>query len=169
MEWPEELGWYLAQRCLTDDNGCWLWKGALNTAGYGTFGWQKKTYMSHRVAWEYYKGEIPKGLLVLHECDVRACFNPEHLFLGTHQDNIDDMYKKGRQPKGRLTRKGRADTPITSIRRPKLNSSQIIWIRRMHEEFRDVDIAAFFQVSPAHIHCITTRKIYTEDEQGNPI
>jgi hypothetical protein len=45
-------------------------------------------------------GEVPAGSLVLHRCDVRNCVNPDHLFLGTYKDNMDDMYSKGRGPTG---------------------------------------------------------------------
>ncbi|KKM28097.1 hypothetical protein LCGC14_1568160 [marine sediment metagenome] len=47
-----------------------------------------------RYVWEKYFGPIPKGMFVLHKCDNRACINPEHLFLGTHKDNMQDMMKK---------------------------------------------------------------------------
>jgi hypothetical protein len=93
------------------NSGCYLWLGPINNNGYGMFGYGRvfdHTYSmksSHRVAWELYIGPIPEGLQVLHKCDVRICVNPTHLFLGTSQDNHDDMWYKNRQPAGRQRRK----------------------------------------------------------------
>ena len=81
------------------NSGCWLWMAAVNFHGYGRFNMGKKRggiMKSHRVAWEIYRGRIPEGLHVLHKCDIPACVNPDHLFLGTHTDNMQDMTLKGK-------------------------------------------------------------------------
>ncbi len=75
---------------------CWLWTGASQPDGRGNLGRDGKTLSAPRVSWEMANGEIPEGQDVLHECDTPACVNPEHLFLGTQQDNDDDMRRKGR-------------------------------------------------------------------------
>jgi hypothetical protein len=94
-------------------DGCWLWHGAIDRwarGGYGRFGYMGRNDKAHRVAWILYKGPIPDGLHVLHTCDVRSCVNPNHLWLGTNDDNILDKAKKHRggvigekNPHSRLT------------------------------------------------------------------
>ena len=75
---------------------CWLWQGQLNF-GYGRMRVNKgKRIFVHRFAWTLYNGPIPEKMLVCHKCDVRNCVNPEHLFLGTHKDNTQDMHRKKR-------------------------------------------------------------------------
>lgn len=75
---------------------CWLWRGALFRRGYGCFSIKHKSHLSHRVAWEITHGPIPEGMLVCHKCDNPLCVRPDHLFLGTPKDNMDDKTQKGR-------------------------------------------------------------------------
>lgn len=76
--------------------GCHVWQGS-TVAGYGHLYVDGKLKLAHRVSWELAKGEIPEGLFVLHKCDNPPCINPEHLFAGTHEDNMKDMDAKGRR------------------------------------------------------------------------
>lgn len=75
---------------------CWLWN-ASKREGYGRFRVNGKHVTAHRFSWELFYGPIPEGKSVLHKCDNPECPNPEHLFLGTHRDNMDDMLAKDRQ------------------------------------------------------------------------
>ena len=82
---------------VTKTDYCWVWNAGIISSGYGIFyvyGVGQTT--AHRAAWELVKGPIPKGLFVLHKCDNKICVRPSHLFLGTPQDNTDDMIRKGR-------------------------------------------------------------------------
>jgi len=81
-----------------DERGCRLFTGHRMKNGYGTLrrtGSREKV-LAHRFAWERAFGPIPDGMWVLHRCDVRACCEPSHLFLGTAHDNNADMAAKGR-------------------------------------------------------------------------
>ena len=66
---------------------CWLWKRALNYAGYGAVRWNRKVVGAHRVAYELLVGPIPHGLVLDHLCRVRNCVNPEHLDPVTNREN----------------------------------------------------------------------------------
>lgn len=78
------------------NTGCWLWTASVNRKGYGRIGVGDAAALAHRVSWELHRGPIPGGLCVLHKCDVPACVNPDHLFLGTVPDNTADCIAKGR-------------------------------------------------------------------------
>lgn len=83
------------------ESGCWIWMKSLNHRGYGKTCLGKGTNLSaHRVAYEEKYGKIPNGLMALHTCDVRSCVNPDHIFLGTQQDNMTDKVNKNRQANG---------------------------------------------------------------------
>ncbi len=79
---------------------CWIWTASLSKSGYGAFSDSGKYVRAHRYSWELHNGPIPDGLCVLHKSDTRSCVNPEHLWLGTHDDNVKDMRAKGRQCRG---------------------------------------------------------------------
>ncbi len=89
----------------TDADGCWLWAASTREAGYGCIKIERHIWDTHRASWVIHNGEIPDKMFVLHNCDIRSCVNPAHLFLGTHQDNMDDASEKGRVGNGtrRLT------------------------------------------------------------------
>ena len=110
------------------NSGCWLWFGGYGQKGHGVFrGHGGRQIQAHRFQWEFIFGSIPEGLWVLHKCDNPPCVNPEHLFLGTCQDNHDDMIRKGRKvvpigeahPKTQLTNQDvlniRADTRALAV------------------------------------------------------
>lgn len=79
-------------------SGCWVWTGSTNNKGYGDCNLRGpfKSRLAHRVMYEIIFGPIPEGLHVCHRCDNPPCANPEHLFLGTRFDNMQDASRKGR-------------------------------------------------------------------------
>ena len=83
------------------NSGCWLWIGASSPSGYGNFAVGRRQIGAHRFSWDMRRGPIPEGMHVCHKCDVPACVNPDHLFLGTVEDNMNDMKRKGRAAKPR--------------------------------------------------------------------
>jgi hypothetical protein len=77
-------------------SGCWLWLGLVTNDGYGRLKHDYKPLRAHRCAWMLFRGKIPNELHVLHRCDTPLCVNPDHLFLGTHGENMIDKARKGR-------------------------------------------------------------------------
>ena len=86
---------------------CWLWTASTATKGYGQFMWGTAVAGTHRIAWLLTFGRWPEPCC-LHHCDNPRCVRPDHLFEGTHADNIADMFAKGRQPSRRGALNGRS-------------------------------------------------------------
>ncbi len=93
MRWPIEERLF---RKTNKTETCWLYFGGRNKDGYGHMRINRKMKSVHRVSYELAYGEIPLGLSVLHHCDTPNCVRPDHLFLGTQDDNIKDCAAKQR-------------------------------------------------------------------------
>ena len=107
------------------ENDCWLWQLSKDKDGYGYIKKNNKTHKAHRISYELHHGDIPDGMWVLHKCDNPSCVNPDHLWLGTAQDNNDDMVNKGR---------GKYPGPIRGVAgeinpNAKLTQKDVDWIR----------------------------------------
>lgn len=137
-----------------DIKECWEWIAGKTTAGYGSYsivinGKWDKTY-AHRFILEKLQTNI-KNLCSLHSCDNPGCVNPNHLFPGTKQDNMDDMYSKGRDRHN--PNRG------SQHHRSKLNESQVIEIKkRVANGEKQISIARFFNVTKAQIYNIRMGK-----------
>lgn len=128
---------------------CWLWTGKLHLRGYGRFRGPSGD-MAHRFSYHCYVGEIPAGMQVCHRCDNPRCVNPDHLFLGTNQDNVTDKVVKGRHPVGEAS---------TSA---KLSEAQVIEARSLYvprsREFSTRKLAERFGISHKQMWSIVTNK-----------
>lgn len=82
---------------INPKTGCWEWTGAKSSAGYGQIRREKKTIYAHRYVYENVFGKV-NNLLVCHRCDNPSCVRPSHLFAGSAKDNVQDMFKKKRNP-----------------------------------------------------------------------
>lgn len=93
------------------ETACWIWTAGKSSDGYGRLynpGRRSHPLYASRVSWEIHRGPIPAKLRVCHDCDNPPCVNPDHLWVGTHQDNMRDRDAKGRGYDRRGERNGRA-------------------------------------------------------------
>lgn len=134
-------------------SACQLFAGSCNRNGYGQLRHEGRTVYAHRLAFERARGAIPDGMCVCHKCDVRACINPEHLFLGTKGENNKDRDDKGRGNRG--ARNGAA----------KLNEEQVIAIRAAEGSYES--IGRSFGISRHHASLIK-RRIRWAHVEGEP-
>ena len=134
---------------VEDKNGCWIWQGYINKRGYGIASRKGLRIRAHRLFYQAYKGAI-KDLHVLHKCDNPSCVNPDHLFLGTHKDNMRDKAKKGRAPGF----KGESN-PFC-----KLTFKQVLKIRELYEtgKYSQRRLAKMFDSSQTNIGGIVRKE-----------
>ena len=133
---------------------CWMWTSGLRDSGYGNFWTGTDFIAAHRFSYELHVGPIPDGLYVCHHCDNRPCCNPEHLFVGTHQDNMTDMVVKGRHYAGNHFL---GETNPSA----KLTEADVLCIRELAQEGAPrKQIAAAFGVSVGMVEQITSRRAW---------
>lgn len=139
----EERFWSFVEVGALDE--CWNWT-ASKQGGYGQIGDDMglRPVRAHRLSYEIHHGPIPAGMMVCHHCDNRACVNPAHLFIGTQLDNMRDMQRKGRGPRGE--RHGRH----------RLTESQVVQIRGDARPQRE--IADDYGITQTAVSAIKRRK-----------
>jgi hypothetical protein len=130
---------------------CWLWIGRIDQEGYGRLDKNNKGILAHRLSYELHNGLIPNGLDVLHTCDNPKCVNPEHLWIGTHTDNMRDMFAKGR----RKIKKGEENNNA------KLTKCQVLEIKRKYKKGNGATLAKEYNVSLTTISHIIHKKIWS--------
>lgn len=130
------------QKYEVSPSGCWLWTASCAGKGYGQIkvpGERRQMY-AHRLSYLIHKGEVPEGKQICHTCDVPKCVNPEHLFVGTSQDNHDDMKAKDRSTHGILNK------------RAKLNEKMVRHIKVMlREGVPQQRVARAFDISQTEV------------------
>jgi hypothetical protein len=154
--------------------GCWIWMAAVGVRDYGQIKVDGRAMRAHRASWVAHNGPIPDGLHVLHKCDVTSCVNPDHLFLGTHKENMRDMLRRGRANKATGKRNGRHTAPWRTPRgkdhyaktpglkvgekngRAKLTEADVIAIRESN--VRSSKLAALYGVERHAIGNIRGRR-----------
>lgn len=99
------------------ESGCWIWLARVDDNGYGRF-FLERRIRAHQASWMLYRGPID-NLCVLHKCDIPACVNPDHLYLGTRGNNAKDRVARGRSH-AKLT-----ESDVVAIRRSKLSLIEI--------------------------------------------
>lgn len=142
------------------NSGCWLWLGHVPTK-YGTMSVGGKSVRAHRLSFEMHKGPIPDGLYVCHTCDVPTCVNPDHLFLGTHLENMQDMARKGRNLKNNsLAAPGKVTRPKGERHsQAKVSQRDIEAIRARHAAGeRQADLAKTFGLHRTQVCRIVNNK-----------
>lgn len=145
----------LEQRFLHKVNktaSCWVWVGAKIGRGYGRIKIDGNTLYSHRVAYTLYKGLIPNDMHVLHSCDNPCCVRPDHLFLGTHQENMQDREIKGRGRCGFGEKHGLA----------KLTEKQVLEIRAKYvpRKYSMSKLSKEYKVVPSTVSHIINNKTW---------
>lgn len=137
---------------LTD---CWDWCGNIASNGYGRIIYQYKQYSTHRLSWEIHNGKIPEGMFVCHHCDNKKCVNPNHLFIGTCKDNVQDYITK-----------------FDHIGNKKLSQHEVLEIIRLRKEGKsERRLSKIFKISRSSIrnilHGKSWKKISKLDNQNN--
>lgn len=162
---------------------CWVWTARLSPDGYGQFrvgGMDSPNARAHRVSWIFAHGPIPDGLWVLHHCDEPTCVRPDHLFIGTHKDNVADRDRKGRQARGerhgwhthpetrpRGERHGRYTHPETTARGERngwarFTADEILAIRRAYAagDIYQYELAEQYGTAQSVISSIVRRAVW---------
>ena len=130
--------------------GCWVWMGSTQVRGYGEIISNNRKHLAHRASYEAFVGKIPKGMYVCHACDNVACVNPNHLFLGTQKQNLQDMANKGRSTRG-------VKNPMA-----KLTEEQVKEIKQGFAAAKtDMELAKQFNMSRQGINGIRKGKLWS--------
>jgi hypothetical protein len=138
--------WFFVKK----SHGCWAWTRCRFPTGYGQFYFYRRKMGAHNVAWILTHGSIPTGLCVLHKCDNRICVRPDHLFLGTKGDNMQDCLAKGRHRYE--TRRGE------DCNKAKLTADQVRAIRLLYPAISQRELGRQYGVSKVAIAHIIHRR-----------
>jgi len=142
---------------INDETGCW----EIGNGMYPQIYIHCKRYVGNRIAYAATRGDIPTGMYVCHRCDNKRCVNPDHLFLGTHADNMADAAKKGIIKAGFHPDQNRGENNP----RAKLTMEQALEIRAIPKRYGMIpEIAQQYGVHKSTIHQIRSNKIWQEKQ-----
>jgi hypothetical protein len=130
--------------------GCHLWKRCKNPDGYGQITYQGKLWKAHRLIWVLSNGSIEDNMHILHTCDNPSCCNIKHLKLGTHKDNMLDMFNKGRA--NRAYGEGHGRVKLSNEEIPKIIN--LYYIKKYSQQ----KLGNLFNVSQTHISRIINKQ-----------
>ena len=147
-----KLIWYRKINSLT---GCWVWTGNKDKIGRGSMRIDGKTYRPHRIAAEIFLPNYVSWLQVNHKCDNPSCFNPDHLYMGTQQDNITDCVKRGR------FKYHKPDTGENS-NFAKLTEKQVLEIRSRYPDETLEQLADAFGICKSNVSQIVRKITWKE-------
>lgn len=141
---------------------CWLWEGAQAGSGYGTFcGADGKMTSAHRIAYWLVNGDIPPGYVICHKCDVKLCVNPDHLWCGTQQQNVDDMIQKGRFARGKQLNHAPQNGSLNN--NAKTNEDNVVLVRKLLDQgMSQAEVARRTGIKRGNVWCIKHRKSWKE-------
>jgi len=129
-------------------DGCWNWKASTNSRGYGQLKMPntRKNVLAHRLSYTMAFGDIKDGLFVCHKCDNRTCVNPNHLFVGTAKENMQDMDAKGRRVKANMA----------GVKNPNatLDEDKVKLLKLLKDKFPMESLIKIFGVKKTQIHRI---------------
>jgi hypothetical protein len=115
---------------------CWLWTGYVDNGGYGNITIDKKTKLVHRVSYELFKEQIPKGLQIDHLCRVRNCINPDHLEAVTPKENaLRGFGPPAQNARKKTCKKGHKFTHLKTVKKRKYRACRICarnWDRKKY-------------------------------------
>jgi hypothetical protein len=137
----------LTSNAKQEENGCWNWQ-KFKKNGYGVSSLNGKVEQAHRASWTTFVGEIPDGMQINHKCNNRACINPDHLYIGTQKQNMDDMKNANRANPAKGESSGMA----------KLKEEDVFLIRKSKDSRKK--LAEQFGVSLSLINAVKNNKIW---------
>ena len=148
----EQLNRFWEKVDVRGQDDCWEWLGCKSGGGYGNFSINRKSYVASRVMYTLYFDKIPDGMFVSHKCDNPSCVNPNHLFIGTANDNNQDRSRKGRN-------------------NSKLTRADINEIRKLYNEtdISQLSLAKTYNVDNALISLIIANKLWKDENYKRKI
>lgn len=128
---------------------CTFWEGAKDYGGYGVASLNGKTITAHKKAYVLAKGPVPAGMVIRHTCHNKCCINPDHLVVGTQQQNMDDKMAAGREARG------------SDVGGSKLTDADVLQIRSLAGMMSQRAIARKFNITQANVSLIVRRQTWT--------